>query len=98
MNPSLSARNAGLCRRVLTALAAAALTLNLQASTRVLGLRCEHLENPLGIDANQPRLSWKLESSERAQGQTAYRVLVASSPENLKWGNLDLWDNRERPV
>jgi hypothetical protein len=45
-------------------------------------LRCEYLENPLGIDVLKPRLSWKLEASPEARGlrQTAYQVLVASTP------------------
>ncbi|HPX41853.1 MAG TPA: hypothetical protein PLF51_15570, partial [Candidatus Hydrogenedentes bacterium] len=42
-------------------------------------LRCEYLENPLGIDANPPRLSWIVESGERGAKQTAWRILVAST-------------------
>jgi alpha-L-rhamnosidase len=41
----------------------------------------------------RPRLSWTLESSERAQHQTAYQVLVASSPEELADDQSDLWDS-----
>ncbi|MDE3067794.1 MAG: family 78 glycoside hydrolase catalytic domain [Verrucomicrobiota bacterium] len=59
----------------------------------VAHLRCESLKNPLGIDAVQPRLSWMLNSNDRDQGQTAWRVLVASSPAKLKAGNGDLWDS-----
>ena len=55
-------------------------------------LRCEYLENPLGIDVPKPRLGWKLDSSIRGQKQTAYRILVASSPEKLKSNIGDLWD------
>jgi len=55
-------------------------------------LRCEYLENPLGIDALKPRLSWKLDSSIPGQKQTAYRILVASSPEKLDSNIGDLWD------
>jgi alpha-L-rhamnosidase len=56
-------------------------------------LRCEHLTNPLGIDAPQPRLSWILESTERGQRQTAYQILVASTPERLADDQGDLWDS-----
>jgi alpha-L-rhamnosidase len=55
-------------------------------------LRCEYLENPLGIDALKPRLSWKLDSSVRGQKQTAYRILAASSQEKLNNNVGDLWD------
>src|SRR5262245_44502991 len=56
-------------------------------------LRCEYLENPLGIDAPQPRLSWVIESTVRAQRQTAYQILVASSEKLLRSNKADLWDS-----
>ena len=56
-------------------------------------LRCEYAVNPLGIDVTEPRLSWIVESGQRGQRQTAYRILVASSEENLDAGNADLWDS-----
>lgn len=56
-------------------------------------LRCEYLENPLGIDVLKPRLSWMLDSPLRGQKQTAYRVLVASTVENLQSDRGDLWDS-----
>ena len=55
-------------------------------------LRCEYLVNPLGIDILKPRLSWILGSNERAQNQTAYHILVASSKELLNKNQGDLWD------
>jgi len=55
-------------------------------------LRCEYLENPLGIDVLAPRLSWKMDSNERAQKQTGYRILVASSQDLLDQDQGDLWD------
>jgi alpha-L-rhamnosidase len=63
------------------------------AGLTVGGLQCEYLENPLGIDTPQPRLSWVLESGQRAQVQTAYQVLVASSEALLKADTGDLWDS-----
>ena len=61
--------------------------------TTVKYLRCEYRVNPLGIDVVKPRLSWILESEQRAQVQSAYQVLVASSEENLKRNKGDLWDS-----
>ena len=63
------------------------------ASMSVGTLRCERLENPLGIDATEPRLSWRVESRERNQRQTAYRVLVASSEAKLRADQGDMWDS-----
>jgi len=44
----------------------------------VQNLRTEYLENPLGIDRAQPRLSWELtgDAGERAVAQVSYRVQV----------------------
>jgi alpha-L-rhamnosidase len=56
-------------------------------------LRCESRINPLGVDTAQPRLSWEIFSIERAQRQTAYRVLVASTKKILAAGQGDLWDS-----
>jgi alpha-L-rhamnosidase len=56
-------------------------------------LRCEYLTNPLGIDAAQPQMSWIVTSSERGQRQTAWQVLVASSPDALAADRGDLWDS-----
>ncbi len=57
-----------------------------------IDLRCEYLPRPLGVDVAQPRLSWVLWSRERAQRQSAYRILVASNPERLARDEGDLWD------
>lgn len=52
-------------------------------------LRCEYLERPLAIEELRPRFSWVLESGVRGARQSAYRVLVSSSPA----GTGDLWDS-----
>src|SRR5262245_61985909 len=57
-------------------------------------LRCEYLENPLGIEEIKPRLSWQLRDPRRGARQTAYQILVASSPEILARDKGDLWDRR----
>lgn len=58
----------------------------------VEALRCEYSTSPLGIDTARPRLSWQLRSEERGQRQTAYQILVASSPDSLAKDHGDLWD------
>jgi alpha-L-rhamnosidase len=66
------------------------------ATVKVDRLRCEYLENPLGIDVATPRLSWNLaavDPAARGIAQTAYQVLVASSAEKLAADEGDLWDS-----
>ena len=55
-------------------------------------LRCEYAVNPVGIDTPQPRLSWTLRATERAQRQSAYQLRVAASPQALEQGQPLLWD------
>ena len=59
----------------------------------VVKLRCEQLENPQGLDARSPRLSWQLESSGSDVKQTAYQILVATSEKNLAHDHGDSWDS-----
>src|SRR5258708_5197463 len=56
-------------------------------------LRCEYLQNPLGIDTVSPHLSWQSDSAERNWKQGAYEVLVASNDESLRAGKADIWDS-----
>jgi alpha-L-rhamnosidase len=56
-------------------------------------LRCEYLKNPRGIDVRQPRFQWVLDNSRRGEMQTAYQVLVASSPANLAKDRGAVWDS-----
>ncbi|MCC6683202.1 MAG: family 78 glycoside hydrolase catalytic domain [Phycisphaeraceae bacterium] len=56
-------------------------------------LRCEYRSAPLGIDAAQPRLSWQMNDPRRGVAQSAYQVLVASSPDQLAADQADLWDS-----
>ncbi|MBN2578072.1 MAG: glycoside hydrolase family 78 protein [Pirellulales bacterium] len=56
-------------------------------------LRCEYKVDPLGIDVLQPRLSWEMHDARRGAKQTAYQILVASTPEKLAADQGDLWDS-----
>ncbi len=64
-----------------------------QRKLNIENLRCEYKINPIGIDVKRPLLSWEISSDLRGQKQTAYRILVASSEENLKINNGDIWDS-----
>ena len=58
-----------------------------------VALRCEYRENPLGMDATQPQLSWQMRDSRRGAAQQAYQVLVASSPKLLGNDQADVWNS-----
>lgn len=61
-------------------------------------LRCEGLDNPLGIDNTQPHFSWKIRSQEPALSkvegafvQTAFEMEIASDATLLREGKADVW-------
>ena len=54
-------------------------------------LRCERPSEPVAIDRDQPRLSWKLPDGVKVQ--SAYRLLVADSAEELARDAGPLWDS-----
>ena len=56
-------------------------------------LQTEMLVNPEGIDVREPRLSWEIYGDQRGIEQTAYQVLVASTPEKLAANEGDLWNS-----
>lgn len=53
---------------------------------KVVDLRTEYLEEPLGIDAAQPRFSWRLEAEERGILQRSYHIVVCEE-------DTVLWDS-----
>ncbi|WP_248926958.1 family 78 glycoside hydrolase catalytic domain [Paenibacillus hamazuiensis] len=50
-------------------------------------LRCEYMENPIGLDVKTPRISWQLQAAERGVLQTAYQlqVLADEGGQNVIW-------------
>jgi alpha-L-rhamnosidase len=53
-------------------------------------LRCEYLDDPMGVDVAKPRFFWVLEHAERGQVQSAYQVVVSTDP---KAAAGDVWDS-----
>lgn len=56
------------------------------ASAQSRDLQCEHLSNPLGIDAAQPRLSWKTGAT-----QVAWQVCVGTDSAGVAHGKGNAW-------
>lgn len=63
------------------------------SSVTVSQLTAEDAPDPLGIDAAAPRLGWQLSSPKRAQRQSAYEIIVASSLAVLAGSRGDVWDS-----
>jgi alpha-L-rhamnosidase len=56
-------------------------------------LRCESVNNPLGIDVANPHLSWQSDSVERNWVQTAYQIVVSTSPSPALDASARVWDS-----
>jgi len=85
--------------RLLLALLAAALVTASPAGAvernpalQVFDLRAGNVTNPLAV-SGAPALSWKLRSGRPGERQTAYRILVASTPRLLAQNRADVWDS-----
>jgi alpha-L-rhamnosidase len=61
----------------------------------VHNLKCEYQTDPLGIDNLFPRFNWQLVSNMRGQKQSAYRILVSESLENLNKNIGEIWDSKK---
>ena len=59
----------------------------------VVSLKCENLDNPLGIDTYEIHLSWELNSPFRNKKQSAYQILVSGSEKSLSENRGDLWSS-----
>ncbi len=84
------------CLLFLTLITAALHVSGQKASVVPVQMRCEYLENPVGLDESRPRLSWTLAATDTAsfrQKQSAYRILVSGSSANLKVNKGDVWDS-----
>lgn len=58
-----------------------------------VGLLVNGVSNPLAIDRDAVRFTWRQADAERGAAQTAYRILVATSRERLAQGKGDVWDS-----
>ncbi|WP_282122018.1 family 78 glycoside hydrolase catalytic domain [Algibacter mikhailovii] len=65
------------------------------AQVKPYDLKVEYLNNPEGVDVEEPRFFWKLTSNEPGQFQRAYQLLVASSKENLDKNIGDTFDSKK---
>lgn len=65
---------------------------NKETAPSTTDLECEYLNNPIGIDVINPRLSWKISPKGNFQNQTAYHILVADNLKDLENNIGDLWN------
>ena len=56
-----------------------------------VGLRCEYLVNPLGVDVPHPRLTWMLADDRQGAKQTAYQIFIGTDSLAVISGKGNCW-------
>lgn len=62
------------------------LTLLPASAQEITRLTTEYMDRPMGIDVKQPVFGWQMQSDRYGAAQTAYRIVTATSKENLENG------------
>lgn len=70
--------------------------LNISCSTpgldiAIVNVRCEYLEEPLGINTPSPRFTWEYGKTSQNFIQKAWQIRVASTQQLLDEGKPDIW-------
>ncbi len=64
--------------------------------THCINLRCMDLDNPSGV-TDKPYFGWSIDNPKDGVTQSAYQILVASSPDLLNESSADLWNSGKVP-
>ena len=76
----------------------ACITVQGQTPVRLVDLRSEHLDRPIGLDNPVPRLSWRMEDGRQGAVQTSWRIVVDEDSLNVVNGCGRMWDSGKNPV
>lgn len=58
-----------------------------------VALKTDHMENPIGIDNPNPRLTWRMEDNRSGTRQLAYHILVGTDSLKVANGEETVWDS-----
>ncbi len=67
-----------------------------KADLQVTDLQVEHLESPIGLDARQPRFTWRMQTREEGAAQKAYTLLVGTDSAAVASGKGDMWEHKQK--
>ena len=62
-----------------------------KTQVNIENLKCEYLTNPIGIDIQEPRFNWQLNSEQHGVNQIAYQILMASCLSKLNKEDGDIY-------
>lgn len=64
-----------------------------KGNTSINNLKVEYTETPLGLDVETPRFSWQMQSSQRGNFQSAYRIVVTDENQQKVWDTGKVGNN-----
>jgi alpha-L-rhamnosidase len=69
--------------------------INFQSYSQVTvkNLKCEYLENPVGLDETHPRFTWQMELHKPGNYQSAYQLVVGTIETDVASGRGDVWES-----
>lgn len=56
-------------------------------------LRCEYLENPIGLDTEKPRFRWQIPTSNEGFLQEGYELYVGTDSMDVSKGEGNIWES-----
>lgn len=56
-------------------------------------LKCEYLNNPIGIDEPHPRFTWQIKSEKQGICQKTYQLVVGTIPKEVSKGQGNIWNS-----
>ena len=59
----------------------------LASATEIVNLKTEYTTTPLGIDVENPRFSWIMQSDVAGAYQKAYRIVVVDEQGEIVWNS-----------
>jgi alpha-L-rhamnosidase len=63
------------------------------SQTKIKNLKCEYLENPIGIDEFEPRFTWQLKSEKPGSFQNAYQLVLGTKEAEIAIGKSNVWES-----
>jgi alpha-L-rhamnosidase len=59
---------------------------------KLYDMKSEYLVNPIGLDVESPRLTWKIKDQRRGAIQSAYKINVGTDSMQVAAGNGSYWN------
>lgn len=60
---------------------------------QLINLKCEHLQNPIGLDEPRPRFTWQVQSEQPGYLQDAFQLVVGTDEEKVASGTGNVWES-----